>query len=525
MSTLSPDTQAILLLTAPLLVGRNQATDAQPLTPGEYGALAACLRTIGATPADLLDRRSGVDVPLDVVAGPRLASLLARGFLLAQAMENWQARAIWVLSRADRGYPGRLKKHLGDRAPAVLYGCGEQRLLAGGGLAVVGSRAAGEPLLDYSRAVGAQAAMAGVSIVSGGARGVDSAAMEGATNAGGVAVGVLADSLARAATQRVHRRALMDGRLVLVSPYDPTARFEVGHAMARNRLIYALADAGLVVNARAGSGGTWAGAEEQLRALHYVPVYVRETADHRGSGLDALVALGAHIWPAPVDGAALVGLVHGAAPEPASTGQVDTFPPVSPDAGGGAVSASSNPSGASSAASPSAAACTVPSNGNTADAPPAASPEESGNAPRQVLRLVYRVAFGADPTTDESRLADLAECSRAQAKDWLDALVRDGLATRDTAAACYERVGTPGAEHGREGRECGTADADSLRRLVQLAVAQANGPIGADTIATRLGVRRATAERWLSRLAAERVLERHSAPVRYTLAPGSLSLF
>lgn len=54
----------------------------------------------------------------------RIEALLGRGMQLSLAVEKWQARAIWVLSRADDEYPSRLKRRLGSGAPAVLYGCG-----------------------------------------------------------------------------------------------------------------------------------------------------------------------------------------------------------------------------------------------------------------------------------------------------------------------------------------------------------------------------------------------------------------
>ena len=86
--------------------------------------------------------------------------------------------------------------------------------------------------------------------------------MRGGLEAGGRSVGILANGLERAALNRENRTPLMDGRLVLVSPYDPAARFLVGHAMQRNKLIYALSEAALVVNSDYGHGGTWAGATE-----------------------------------------------------------------------------------------------------------------------------------------------------------------------------------------------------------------------------------------------------------------------
>ena len=139
---------------------------------------------------------------------------------------------------------------------------------------------------------------AGRGLVSGGARGVDRAAMHGALDAGGRVVGVLADGLERAAMLREHREALMDGRLILVSPYDPAARFQVGHAMQRNKLIYALSDAALVVNSDYGKGGTWTGATEQLDKLKLAPVYVRANGE-MGRGLEALRERGAMPWPEP----------------------------------------------------------------------------------------------------------------------------------------------------------------------------------------------------------------------------------
>lgn len=124
--------------------------------------------------------------------------------------------------------------------------------------------------------------------------------MLGALEQGGKVIGVLADSLEKGAMNRENRNALINGQLVLISSYDPSAGFNVGNAMRRNRLIYALADASLVVNSDFNKGGTWAGATEQLDKLHMVPVYVRSTGDI-SAGLEALRKKGALPWPDPQD--------------------------------------------------------------------------------------------------------------------------------------------------------------------------------------------------------------------------------
>ena len=297
----SPNTRAILLLTAPLIAGRGKhKSSVKPLGAGEYRRLARRLREVQRQPSDLLEPGAG-EIVNDCRTGldpERIQRLLGRGFLLAQAVERWRTRAIWVLSRADAGYPRRLKQRLGEDAPPVLYGCGDAGILGAGGLAVVGSRNVHEALIEYTENVGRLAASAGRGLVSGGARGVDRAAMHGALNSGGRVVGVLADGLEKAAMLREHRATLMDGRLVLACPYDPAARFQVGHAMQRNKLIYALSDAALVVNSDYGKGGTWTGATEQLDKLKLVPVYVRANGE-MGKGLAGLRERGAKTWPAP----------------------------------------------------------------------------------------------------------------------------------------------------------------------------------------------------------------------------------
>ena len=323
---LTPNTQAILLLTAPLIAGRGE-TARDLLSLGEYNRLARILREKQKQPADLLgpDAHELIELCAQPFGRPRLDALLSRGFLLSQAVERWNARAIWVISRADAIYPKRLKSRLKEDAPPLLYGCGEIALLEKGGLAVVGSRHVDDEVISFTENVGRISAEAHRSIVSGGAKGIDRAAMHGALLGGGDVAGVMADSLERAALARDNREPFMEGRLVLTSPYDPAAGFNVGHAMQRNKLIYALADAALVVTSDFEKGGTWAGAIEQLERLHFVPVFVRNGA-HAGKGNSALLHRGGKAWPNPQNanefGVALVAAAESVAAEP----KQDTLP-------------------------------------------------------------------------------------------------------------------------------------------------------------------------------------------------------
>lgn len=297
---ISANCQAILLLTAPLMVGKV-STRAELLKQSEYTNLTRFLKHEGFQPSDLLHAQSTALRQAENLFVPgRLTSLLGRGFQLAQALDYWSARSIWVVSRADAGYPKRIKSRLKHEAPPVMYGCGDLNLVDNGGLAVVGSRDADDEVLRYAQRAGERAASAGRGLISGGAKGVDSAAMDGAETLGGIVCNVMAEGLAQAAISRRFRDGLQKKRTLLISPYDPSAGFNVGHAIARNKFIFALADVGLVVNSDLERGGTWAGAIEQLRKLHFVPLYIRSSGK-RSAGLDALLREGALPWPEPQD--------------------------------------------------------------------------------------------------------------------------------------------------------------------------------------------------------------------------------
>ena len=309
---LSPNAQAILMLTAPLIVRRQKGTSEQPLSLQEYNRLAQFLRQSNLEPADLLQSdlcTIGLELG-QFIQYERIQRLLQRGLLLAQVVEQWRSRAIWAVTRADSQYPARIKRKMADLAPPVLYGCGDIQLASAGGFAVVGSRNADDDAVQYARRTGELATRAQCAIISGGARGIDQAAMEGALSSGGSAVGVLSNGLEGAALSRENRDRILDERLLLLSPYDPKSGFNVGNAMARNKLVYAFADVGLILAAEYNKGGTWAGAIEQLEKFRFGRLYVKRSVPG-GDGLEALFNLGACEWPDPQTPNELKSILNG----------------------------------------------------------------------------------------------------------------------------------------------------------------------------------------------------------------------
>lgn len=318
--TTSEHLQAILLLTAHFR--KAEAGAVKPLAPKEWGRFAEWLRLKKILPEHLLSGQLS-DHLLgwrdESITIERVKALLDRGPVLALSMEKWLRSGLWVMTRSDADYPKRLKHHLRLDSPAVLFGYGNRALLDGGGLAVVGSRKAPEDDLTYSRKLGSLASHAGVSIISGGARGVDETAMLGALEAEGTAVGVLADSLLRAGSSAKYRRYLLENSLALVSPFNPEAGFNTGNAMQRNKYIYCLSDAALAVHSGK-KGGTWTGGQEDLKK-GWTPLWVKPSNDP-ATGNAALIKAGASEAPINIDDVAIATFFHSAAPridDPPST--------------------------------------------------------------------------------------------------------------------------------------------------------------------------------------------------------------
>jgi len=265
MDQLPADTQATLLL-----VSRLGGTDVKPLTAAEYNRLAKDLHQRGQRPADLIrgDRQNYV------IDAKRLEGLLSRGAALALAVDRWEQAGIRVVSRSEPTYPALLKAKLRSGASPLIFFGGDLTLLERDAICVVGSREPTDEGVAFAKAFGEACARNGFAVVSGDARGVDREAMAASLEAGGHAVGVLAEGLSSAVLVRRNREPILQKRLLLLSPYDPDARFTVPHAMDRNRYLYALGQAAVIVDSDT-SGGTWAGALENLKHK-WTPALVRQ---------------------------------------------------------------------------------------------------------------------------------------------------------------------------------------------------------------------------------------------------------
>jgi DNA processing protein len=159
-------------------------------------------------------------------------------------------------SRYARVWNGRLDG-IPDAPSELLYARGEHvaETLAAPTVAVVGARACSGYGAQVARTLGRELAAAGVTVVSGLARGVDGEAHRGALDANGRTLAVLGCGIDRdypAAHAELARRIAETGGIV--SEYKPGVEPAPWRFPARNRIIAALADAVVIVEARERSG-------------------------------------------------------------------------------------------------------------------------------------------------------------------------------------------------------------------------------------------------------------------------------
>lgn len=171
-----------------------------------------------------------------------------------QMMLAMQRENMGIIGMNDSGYPEALR-NLSD-PPALLYYQGDLDCLMGRCIGIVGTRKAAPNTLEATRQIAAELSRAGVTIVSGLAMGIDTAAHLGCLDGGSPTVALLASGLDvdyPICNGELKRRIIKEGGLVL-SEYSPGTPAISWHFPVRNRLIAGLSKALVMMEAQIRSG-------------------------------------------------------------------------------------------------------------------------------------------------------------------------------------------------------------------------------------------------------------------------------
>ncbi|MFV1994553.1 MAG: DNA-processing protein DprA [Verrucomicrobiales bacterium] len=237
----------------------------------------------------------------------RLAALAGFGRDKASLVADWENRVdlgreleriaelgLGVLTLEDRAYPPRLREIYDP--PLVLYLRGRIEPADQRSIGVVGSRAATHYGSECARKLSFQLARAGLTVVSGLARGIDTCAHEGAIASGGRTLAVIGSGIGDLYPPENAALAdrIADGHGAVLSEFPVDAAPSRGSFPRRNRIISGLSEGVLVVEASERSGAliTANQALEQGREVYAVPGPINRPCSR---GANRLIQQGARL--------------------------------------------------------------------------------------------------------------------------------------------------------------------------------------------------------------------------------------
>ena len=246
------DAYAAMLLT--LALSPNREEYARPLSTAEFRRFEAAAREssfhgIGK----LMDMDiSGLMIYLGLTEEEsyRAYTLLHRGVQLSYALEGYAGEGIEIVTQYDATYPQRLRRKLGEAAPPCFYLCGSADLMNKPAVAIAGvSGVRTTPEAHDAVAAIIRSAIAqGYAVVTGGEPGVARMAAGLVAGQGGCLIDILGGGMREHLKDDAIAQLVGEGRAAVLSLEHPDAMFTVSHAIARNRLLFALSDAAFIFN-------------------------------------------------------------------------------------------------------------------------------------------------------------------------------------------------------------------------------------------------------------------------------------
>lgn len=216
-------------------------------------------------------------------------SELAGNAFLAENLLNQGYEIIPIISPE---YSKTLKANLkAAHSPTILYIKGNKSILEEKSIAIVGSRAASPIALQFTDNMAQKASQNYKVVVSGFAKGVDKQALDSAIKYKGQSIIVLPQGITTFGSGfKKYYKQIVDGDVLVLSVFPPQAGWSVGLAMARNPIIYGLANE-IYVAESSNKGGTWTGVIDGIRKGR--KIYIRNPESTEKNANHILIQKGA----------------------------------------------------------------------------------------------------------------------------------------------------------------------------------------------------------------------------------------
>ena len=197
--------------------------------------------------------------------------------------ENVSNNGIDIIPVVSPDYAKTLKENLRKSAPVLLYVKGNKQIMQENSIAIVGSRDASDIALQFTDNIAKLASRDFKVVVSGFAKGVDKQALDSAIAHKGQSIIVLPQGIMTFESGfKTYYKQIIAGDVLVLSVFPPKAGWSKDLAMARNPIIYALANEIYVAESKSSKnrqgnetkGGTYAGVIDGLKKGR--TIYVRK---------------------------------------------------------------------------------------------------------------------------------------------------------------------------------------------------------------------------------------------------------
>jgi len=256
----SDDAFAAMLLTMALSPNREEY--ARPYSVQEFRRLEESVRTSSLhNLGKLLNMDIGglmMYLGISEEEAYRIFTLLNRSVQLTYGLEGFMKDNIEAVTVYDDDYPRRITRKMKHAAPPFFYRCGSKDKLDVPAIAIMGISGVKttNEVRDGIEVLVRKAIGMGYAIITGGELGVSRVVAGLVQEMGGVLIDVLGGGMLEHIQFEGVSDMIAEGRCVVLSLEHPEAMFTVSHAIARNKLLFALADAAFIFNTDGKRGET-----------------------------------------------------------------------------------------------------------------------------------------------------------------------------------------------------------------------------------------------------------------------------
>ena len=251
---LNLDSIAVLLFCGDLVVDNTA-----PLSQDEWWDVERKLRNASKkTPSKLFGMNRDTMVQILGIDEYIAYKLMARKETLNDlmfALANLENEGIYITTKYEDNYPKNLTTTLKKRAPLYLYYVGDLTMTENHMVSVVGPQSLEKKLNSFTRNTVTKIFDEEKVLVVNGTKGTDAYALKVFMQLGGKVVCFVSDHMFD--KKKTYAKAIIEGRLVLISAVDPFAYFNVTNALDRNIYVCGLSDLQIVTATHINSGGVW----------------------------------------------------------------------------------------------------------------------------------------------------------------------------------------------------------------------------------------------------------------------------